>query len=161
MSKSHVERLFAHMWWADDRVQSTLAAPPQVPTRAIEIYAHVLGTELVWLDRIEAVAQSVAVWPEPDIEVCRALMRRARERYETFLDRMQPQDLPRLIHYTNSAGQDFATPLEDILLHVALHGSYHRGQVAILLRDAEVTPNPTDYIGFVRGVPAATRNAAG
>jgi uncharacterized damage-inducible protein DinB len=47
--------------------------------------------------------------------------------------------------------------VDDILLHVALHGSYHRGQVALLVREAANKPAPTDYIGFVRGVPAATR----
>jgi uncharacterized damage-inducible protein DinB len=60
------------------------------------------------------------------------------------------------IGYTNSAGRSFVTPVGDILLHVALHGQYHRGKVNLLLRQAELEPAPVDFIGFVRGVPAAT-----
>ena len=45
--------------------------------------------------------------------------------------------------------------LSPMLLQVILHGCYHRGQVALLVRDAGAEPSPTDYIAFVRGSPAA------
>jgi hypothetical protein len=38
---------------------------------------------------------------------------------------------------------------------VVLHGQYHRGKVNLLLRQEGEQPAPTDYIAFVRGVPAA------
>ena len=63
--------------------------------------------------------------------------------------------LERTVHYRNSAGAEFDSKISDILLHVALHGSYHRGKIAAALRGAGADPAPTDYIGFVRGVPAA------
>jgi uncharacterized damage-inducible protein DinB len=44
---------------------------------------------------------------------------------------------------------------------VALHGSYHRGQIALLVRAGGSTPAPTDYIAFIRGAPAATRTPVG
>jgi uncharacterized damage-inducible protein DinB len=55
----------------------------------------------------------------------------------------------------NSAGQAFTSTVEDILLHVCLHGQYHRGQVALLLREAGAAPATTDYIAFARGAPTA------
>ena len=64
------------------------------------------------------------------------------------------------ITYRNRAGDQFTSTLDAILTHVALHGSYHRGQIAALLRGADQTPNPTDYIAFRRGAPAATRRDA-
>jgi uncharacterized damage-inducible protein DinB len=47
--------------------------------------------------------------------------------------------------------------VEDILLHTCLHGAYHRGQIARDLRQAGDPPEPTDYIAFIRGSPAATK----
>ena len=76
---------------------------------------------------------------------------------EKVLATLGPGDLDRDVTYTNSAGQEFTSRVEDILLHVVMHGSYHRGQVAMLIRDGGGTPAPTDYIAFVRGAPAATR----
>lgn len=150
-------RLFEHMWWADALVFEVLERSDGVPARALEIYAHVLGAELIWLDRIEGVQQSVAVWPEASIDTCRRLAKQARDRYKGFLGRLTPSEIRRGARYTNSAGLEFETPVGEILIHVALHGSYHRGQLALLQRDTDAVPNPTDYIAFVRGVPAATR----
>jgi uncharacterized damage-inducible protein DinB len=63
------------------------------------------------------------------------------------------------ITYRTSAGDQFTTSLRDILIHVALHGTYHRGQIAAAVRAGGDTPASTDYIHFVRGAPAATRQS--
>jgi uncharacterized damage-inducible protein DinB len=41
-----------------------------------------------------------------------------------------------------------------------LHGAYHRGQIALLIRQAGAVPAPTDYVAFVRGAPTATRSSS-
>ncbi len=61
------------------------------------------------------------------------------------------------VSYRNSAGDEFKSAVRDILAHVALHGSYHRGQIAALVRAAGTKPASTDFIAFARGAPAATR----
>jgi uncharacterized damage-inducible protein DinB len=38
----------------------------------------------------------------------------------------------------------------DVLTHVAMHGVYHRGQIAGAVRAANGTPAYTDYIQAVR-----------
>jgi uncharacterized damage-inducible protein DinB len=43
---------------------------------------------------------------------------------------------------------------------VALHGSYHRGQIALLMRQGGGAPAATDYIAFVRDMPAPPRRRA-
>lgn len=156
---AHIQRLYRHMWWADALVATALEHARGGSRRAGELYAHVLGAELVWCDRVEGVEQSVPVWPQATLAECRDLARRVHHRYEQFLSRLTGAELGRLVHYRNSAGQEFDTRLDDILLHVVLHGCYHRGQVALLLRDAGAEPAPTDFIGFVRGIPAATRRS--
>lgn len=161
MSLPHVRALFRHMWWADDHVLTSLMAADPRPRRAVELYAHVVGAEHVWLDRVEGRSTGVPVWPDPDVDACAKLTATARQRYEEMLGTLGDAELDRTIHYANSAGKEFDTRLEDILLHVALHGAYHRGQVALVLRDAGAEPQPSDYIAFVRGVPAATRRDAG
>ena len=55
------------------------------------------------------------------------------------------------------AGRRFATRAIDMFTQLVMHGSYHRGQIALLLRQSGAEPAATDYITFVRGVPAATR----
>jgi uncharacterized damage-inducible protein DinB len=123
----------------------------------LEYYAHVLGAEHIWLARIARRPPEHAVWPALTLDECEALAERNRAECGALVAGMQPGDGDREIPYRNSAGDFFVSRLEDILLHVALHGAYHRGQVSLLVRQSGGVPAPTDYIAFVRGAPAATR----
>ena len=151
-----LRRLFDHLAWADDRVLRSLREAPAIPPKALELFAHVLGAEHVWLARLRQTSGRVPVWPSLDLDQCAALALENKAGYGALLDELQADGLRAEVPYTNSAGTSFRTPVEDILLHVALHGCYHRGQVAILLRQNGAVPQPSDYIAFVRGAPAAT-----
>src|SRR5690606_13353796 len=96
-------------------------------------------------------------WPSLSLEECAALAARNGREYEALLDQLDAAGVDREIAYRNSAGQAFVTRLGDILLHVFLHGAYHRGQVSLMVRRSGGEPVPTDFIQFVRGSPAATR----
>lgn len=153
-----IRRLFAHLQWADTLVLESLRRGAGASPRALELYAHVLGAEAVWLSRLRGVAAEVPVWPAADVDACSELMARLHTELTRFIDSLNDASLERTVHYRNSAGVEFDSRIDDILLQVLLHGVYHRGQVALLLRDAGATPAPTDYIAFVRGAPAARRD---
>jgi uncharacterized damage-inducible protein DinB len=156
----HLTKLFDHLEWADARVLEGLRADPGSDPRALELYAHVLGAEHVWLTRIQQRPARVAVWPTLSLDQCATLAAENAAGFRALLGGLADGDLAREVPYVNSAGQSFRSAIGDMLLQVALHGAYHRGQVALVVRAAGGTPSPTDYIAFVRGVPAATRQSA-
>jgi uncharacterized damage-inducible protein DinB len=151
-----LSRLLDHLAWADEQALRSLRGAAAPPTAALAIYAHIIGAEHVWAARITGRPARVAVWPELTLEACTALSAENHAALRAVLD---TDALDRMVHYRNSAGAEFDSRVDDILLHVALHGAYHRGQVSRALREAGATPFPTDYIAFVRGAPAATREA--
>jgi uncharacterized damage-inducible protein DinB len=153
--------MFAHLDWADQAVLGALAKTTGPSSEALELLAHILGAEHVWLARLEGRPPEVAVWPSLTLEECTRLARTNRRGFEEVLGREAPEALARPVRYRNSAGQEFVSTVEDILLHVCLHGAYHRGQIARAMRLGGAVPAPTDYIGFIRGVPAATRGSRG
>jgi uncharacterized damage-inducible protein DinB len=150
-----IRTLFAHLAWADAEALAALKAADEPPARAVRLYAHVAAAEHVWLSRLRGRAPRVAVWPELDLEQAAALAAENAGDLAAYVDTLSADDLPREIVYRNSAGDEFRSAIGDVLMHVCLHGSYHRGQVAMLLRDAGAEPRPTDYIAFTRGAPAA------
>ena len=150
-------RLYDHLYWADRKVLESLRAARNLPPTAMALYAHVLGAEHVWLSRIHGEAAAVEVWPSITLDECEVLAANNRAAFEKIVKTLTPALLAKEIAYRNSAGASFVSTMEDILTHVALHGSYHRGQVAASLRSAGETPTPTDFIVFARGAPAATR----
>jgi uncharacterized damage-inducible protein DinB len=55
-----------------------------------------------------------------------------------------------VIEYRNFKGEPFSSRLWPLVQHVANHGSYHRGQVAVFLRQLGVKPPTTDLVAFDR-----------
>ena len=151
-----LRRLWDHAAWADAAVLSALEAQSDPPPAAIREYAHIVGAEEVWLSRLESRPSTAPVWPDLTLTDIGPLARSVRGGYGAYLAALTDPDIDRGIGYTNSAGLSFITPVGDILLQVMLHGQYHRGKVNQLLRAAGLSPAPVDFIGFVRGVPAAT-----
>jgi uncharacterized damage-inducible protein DinB len=127
------------------------------PPKALELYAHILGAERLWLARLLQKPPTAAVWPELDLVGCGELAAANHAELTRLVQSLDAAALDREVPYVNSAGLSYHSSVRDILLHVALHGCYHRGQVALELRRSGAMPQPTDYIAFVRGAPAATR----
>lgn len=150
-----LNKLVDHLEWADGRVLDSLRAMPHPDARALELYAHVLGTEHTWLARIQERAPSVKIWPQLTFAEAAELAAENAAALRKLVSSRTSEQLQRKVAYSNSAGQPFDSTVEDMLLQVVLHGCYHRGQVALVVRGAGAEPAPTDYIAFVRGVPAA------
>lgn len=157
MPLDQLKRLFEHAEWANAQVTAALEREPNVAADILGLFAHVLGAEEVWLSRLEGRASRLAVWPELTVADLAEASRLTAAGYRDYIERLTPDDLPREVAYKNSAGQPFSTAIADILTHVAMHGSYHRGQVALRMRRDGNVPAPTDFIAFVRGAAAATR----
>jgi uncharacterized damage-inducible protein DinB len=148
-----LRQLWRHAMWANAEILSALQHA--APATALREFSHVLAVEEVWLSRLEQRPARSALWPEMSIENAAEMSAATAAAYERYLVGLTEQQLRHDVPYTNSQGQSFATPIGDILLQVALHGQYHRGKVNLLLRQGGQEPAPVDYIGFVRGVPAA------
>ena len=155
--KDHFSRLVTHLEWADQRTLTSLRSAANAPPKALELFSHILGSENVWLSRMYGVPGRLAVWPPLSLDECGEIAAENAAQFRKIVDGLTGNALERGITYKNSAGDQYTSTLEDILTHVFLHGSYHRGQVASLIRAVGDTPAPTDYIFFTRGSPAATR----
>lgn len=151
---AQIKRLFEHLAWADASLAQAVLLPDP-PAEAVREYAHVAGAAEVWLSRLQHRESTVGVWPELDATGAASLAARTAAGYLAFIETLDDGMLDAPVTYTNTAGKAFATPLGDILLHLAMHGQYHRGKVNLLLRQAGAEPEPVDFIRFVRGVPAA------
>ncbi len=159
------QRLLEHLTWADARVVEALEraleaeaeaggtrgreGPTPGVTRALGLLTHLLQAEAIWLARLEGrESGALEVWPEPSLDRCRTTARATHPAFAAFLDRLGADDP--LVRYRNQTGRSFENRTSDILEHVFLHGAYHRGQIALLLRDAGVGAVNTDLITLVR-----------
>src|SRR5690349_12064362 len=138
------------MEWANTRILDALRAQSEPDPESLRLFAHVLGAEEVWMSRIQQRASRQPVWPTLSLSECAQQAAENCAAYSALLAGLSDADLDREIRYRNSAGYEFHDSVGDILTHVAMHGSYHRGQIARQLRATGVTPPYTDFIAFVR-----------
>ena len=154
-----LSRLVGHLKWADARVHLSLVEALNPPPHTLDLFAHVVAAEHVWLSRMRGQKPEVPVWPTLSLSQCAELGTRNAADFSSLLESLDAAGLDREVTYVNSAGAEFTSSIRDIMIHVALHGAYHRGQIAAAIRGGGDTPASTDYIAMVRGAPAAVTPA--
>ncbi|MBV9209117.1 MAG: DinB family protein [Acidobacteria bacterium] len=148
-----IRRLYAYDAWAVARITAALKSFPHESRKALNLLAHLLVSEQIWLLRVQGKDTSaINKSPELSLADCESLAAEMRQAYTDFLSSLDEADLDAPVTYKNFKGDEYHTPLRDILQHVANHGAYHRGQIALALRADNLTPVDTDFITFVREV---------
>lgn len=151
-----LQTLLDHVTWADAEAVAAIATLPEASAeraQATRLYAHLGAAAHVWLARLEGRTPEHPVWPDLSLDTARALATRSLAGLRAVAGR-GAEELAREVEYRTTAGHAFRNTVADVLAHVVLHGSYHRGQLALLTRQGGGTPAATDYIVFARGVPA-------
>lgn len=148
---SNLARLYDHLEWADQAMLAALAEAEDSNEAALALLAHIVSAEHIWLCRIQSrpLGQPTA-WAHLSLSECRALSAEVVSGYRTLIQSTPESALHAPITYRNLQGVEFQTPLMEILLHVAIHGAYHRGQIAAVLRHSGFEPPSTDFILFSR-----------
>ena len=142
------KRLFEYEFRVDAVILENLVRSSDLE-EGWRLFTHLLAAQELWLSRMEGRESTLPVWPDPDAELCHTLLKRNREGYGAFLERLDDEE--RLCSYTNSQKVPFTSTVGEILDHLLLHGAYHRGQIALHFRNAGLDPALTDYIAFTRG----------
>jgi uncharacterized damage-inducible protein DinB len=152
--------LVAYHHWATSHLLNALSVlPPDAldhPTGGSfgtprALLAHILGAEQVWIERLHGHSPRAL----PDLTSCNAVKdfqaawEAVQAAQRTFIRGLSSERPETPISYMNFRGEAWAYTLEAVLLHLVNHGTYHRGQLAHVLRQLGQTPPPTDYLVFL------------
>ena len=143
-------RLFKYDAWANREVLLGLSTREAAPARPVQLLAHILSAERLWLERLQERPQSYAVWPDFTLSECRQEIEELEQSWTAYIADLSLQRLLHAVEYKNSKGERWSNSISDILMHVVLHSAYHRGQIAMAVREAGYTPVYTDFIHAVR-----------
>jgi uncharacterized damage-inducible protein DinB len=115
---------------------------------------HVVGAQMAWLQRWTTGGNTS---PTTQLGGIRGLgeMREAYDRSHAnlreFLAALTEERLEGVLAYTDSRGGAYERVLWQLMLHVANHGSYHRGETAMALSGMGHNPGDLDYLYFEMG----------
>jgi uncharacterized damage-inducible protein DinB len=141
---------FSYTRWADRETLGSLERAGEPPTRALQIMAHILAAEQLWLNRLRNHAPTGPVWPEWSLAQSAIAADKIHAQWNEYLHTLTVDDMSVRISYTNTQGEQFSNEIGEVLTHVVTHGAYHRGQIAAELRRAGFSPALTDFIHAAR-----------
>ena len=147
---AHHVRELGYNAWANRATWTALRQARVTPARAVAVMAHIAGAEWLWLERLGQPTSGIKVWPALTLADIDRELRSLAATWHAMSQELNAAELERQIDYTNSKGECWTNRVSDVLAHVTLHSSYHRGQVTHLLAAAGEKPPYVDYIECVR-----------
>lgn len=152
-----VAQFRAWLAYEDDATAKVRASLEGVPAdrrgapeyvRACGLLAHNVLVRRIWLDRMTGGPRySGPAFPDgTDLDRVAADWRAVLADWERFLDGLTDDDLGRAFEYAGLFGGRFRSRVGDVLPHLFAHGAYHRGQIALLVKQVGGAPALTDFI---------------
>jgi len=103
----------------------------------------------IWLCRITGESpEPYPLWKQYSLEELTKMSDEITQRWVKFVEGEESFD--RVLVYHNYVGDPYKNNVEQIMIHLVNHSSYHRGQVALLLREKGFEPINTDFITYDR-----------
>ncbi len=147
--KEYFLKLYQYNAWSNQRVLNCIQRQNVNDEKIFSVMGHVVAAQFLWLHRIKAL-------PPPDVKLwgiytLPQLITLAEEAGKQWLEFVHTQDnFNRELTYTNYVGDPYVNNVETIMIHLVNHSSYHRGQIAMLLRQKGFEPINTDLITYDR-----------
>jgi uncharacterized damage-inducible protein DinB len=157
VSLSLVKELFDYNYWARDRQLQTCAALTEeqflrplgssFPSIRDNL-AHLVAAEWLWLKCWRGLPPLPLLSPEefPTIAAVSDRWLVVESEMRLYLAGLSEQTLAGPITYVNPEGESWTYTLWRTMLHLLHHQSYHRGQVATLLRQLGIQPPEVDFL---------------
>src|SRR5262249_10390965 len=162
MTRSHdeVSKLLEYNDWANARTLESVAPLPQEELdrqlggsfpSVRETLVHIYAAEWIWLERWHGTSPK-GLPSADELTTLGALKERwakVEQKRQAFGRGLTDSRLGETISYSNLKGDAKKNRLSDLLVHLVNHSSYHRGQVATMLRQLGKKPVSTDYVFFL------------
>ena len=147
-----IKGLFAHQEWADAShwrvILGSEAARKDPELR--ERLVHLHGAQQVWMGRWQGIGLGYPkVEDHATLEDTLHFAQACHAALRAYLSLRKEADLAEPITYTNNAGGTHTQPLGQLMLHVAMHSHYHRGQIMTRLKQLGGQATDVDYIFWI------------
>jgi uncharacterized damage-inducible protein DinB len=156
--------LYAYHRWANRRLFDVASALGEETCRRevgtqfsapslLRMFGHMYGADSLWLARWQGRPTGAIPGAEiPSMAALRTAWDAFGVEQQAFVEALKPVDLGREIHYKDTAGNPYHTPLGVLLTHVAAHGNHHRSEVATMITMLSSSPPDTGVVMWHRTV---------
>ncbi len=167
MTIDDIQLLYEYDRWANNRVlRAASALTVEAFTRDLggslrsvrDTLLHIVASEWAWITYWKEEAPTAAflneLWPRadalfapdavPDFASVQLKWKEVEREQVEFVNRVSEESLRRMLPVLETH-----VSLAHLMQHLANHSSYHRGQIALMMRQLVAEPVATDYALFV------------
>jgi uncharacterized damage-inducible protein DinB len=147
--KKYFQKLYHYNAWANDRILKCLKRQSVTDEKILTLMGHIVAAQFLWLHRIKGLPPpSVKLWGSYTLAQLLVTAADAGKQWIEYVE--SAEDFDRELTYTNYLNEPYTNNVEMIMIHLVNHSSYHRAQIAMLLRQKGMEPINTDFITYDR-----------
>jgi uncharacterized damage-inducible protein DinB len=123
---------FEFEYWSNGTILKALRQLKEKDDRAMLLFSHLLSSHSMWLSRVNKTDFTCTLFQERTLDECEVLMQQNLDGWKKYLSNTSTNDLQVPIEFmaaweTNPSKRRMK--IEDALIHIINHSSYHRGQI--------------------------------
>ena len=157
--KNHLLRIYNYHLWANDRLIQHIKTLPEgvlrtkvenvFPTIA-ETFGHMIAADETWYLRMKGKGENIQAITPKSIHTVEEIAEVSADLYEEIGYFLLQVNTEEFITYQNTRGEQFTNKISEIVQHMVNHGTYHRGNIAAMIRQMWYRGISTDYIQYAR-----------
>jgi uncharacterized damage-inducible protein DinB len=114
-------------------------------TSISETFSHIYEVDSMWFKRMNPEFSPKKV----NMDNPETALTYFNDLHEEMIKFLKNKPLTEIV-YQNSKGETFRNEINDIIQHLSNHGTYHRGNIATMIRQLGYEGTSTDYIYYIR-----------
>jgi uncharacterized damage-inducible protein DinB len=107
---------------------------------------HILGAQKVWTRRWTGMSVPLDTVERSELS---AAFAQSHEQLREFAEMLTDDDWGRVLNYKDSKGNPYRRPMGRLVTHLVNHGTYHRGELSLMLTYFGNSPGDLDYVYYV------------
>lgn len=151
--RQRLQQLFMFDLWCTRKLTDLIIKNEKFKERTAcaAFLSHIIIAQKIWYSRVTGQNADLELdhWMEYEIT---DLKSKARKSVQKWMDLIGDHDVhpDRVVQYQNLKGVEYHNTVWEICQHLIIHGQYHRAQISLLLRNSDIEPPNTDFIGYAR-----------
>lgn len=145
--KTHFNFLLEYDFWANNVVMELIKSNGLNTGRPTELLSHIINAEVLIMGRIRG-EEFFDPFMVRSIEENIKLSKSIKAEWKEYINNLAEVEFDNSIRYVNIRGERVTAKIWEMFMHMINHSTYHRGQIALILRKMNISPPITDLMTF-------------
>ncbi len=123
--------------WSNTMILNALKTLTEDSPRALSLFCHLLNSHSMWLSRVTKTDFKTSLFEERSLDACELMIQENHKNWSTYLSNKTNNDLEETIEFMGAwenPPKKRKMTIEDALIHLINHSSYHRGQIVMHIK---------------------------